>query len=156
MSVAEPRNLIEMLSRMEYWRQEPAVERQRTFKRFEVRGQALLEPIENPAHTGHLQVMLRDISRGGVGFVCERFLEPGTVWRIAFEDRGQRVGQQPACVRFCRLVQDGLYLVGAQFVVEPYIMLAAGISATDLASDITESTNPTDTAEYVPPDSLEA
>ncbi len=155
MSVAEPRNLIEVLSRMEYWRQEPAVERNRAFKRFEVRGEATIELAESAGPSDRHTIMLRDISRGGIGFLCPACLDPGTLWRVAFEDHGHRIGTQVVCVRFSRLVQDGLYLVGGQFVVEPYLMLALGVSDAELANDIVDKCKPLDTAQFVPPDDLE-
>jgi len=155
MSVAEPRNLIEVLSRMEYWRQEPAVERNRAFKRFEVRGEAVIEPVQDTHLPDRHTIMLRDISRGGLGFLCTSFLEPGSVWRVAFYDRGHRVSSQVLCVRFCRLVQDGLYLAGTQFIIEPYIMLTLGISESDLTEDIHDNRSPADTTHFVPPDSVD-
>jgi len=156
MSVAEPRNLIEVLSRMEYWRQEPAVEHNRSFRRFGARGEATIEPVE-PAAEPHIEsVMLRDIARGGIGFLCSSFLEPGTILRIGFQHHGRRIATQVACVRFCRLVQDGLYLAGAQFIIEPYLMLALGVSESDLADDVLDTKAPLDTAEFVPPDDVES
>lgn len=138
MTVAEPRDLVELLQRLEYWRQEPAVERQRAFKRFSVRGHAALEPIDTDMVSGPITVMLRDVSRGGAGFVCEEFLDVGSTWRMAFKKDCFRIGSQPIVVRFCRLIQDGLYLVGTQFIVEPFIIHALGVPSHELANDIND------------------
>ena len=136
MSIAEPRDLIEVLNRMEYWRQEPSVDRKRSFRRFVVRGEATLEPVQ-PGRIldGNVNVMLRDISRGGVGFLSNRFHQPGEIWRIRFESKGYLVGQQSMIIKFCRLVQDGLYLTGGQFIIEPILMIELGIEGTDLQDD---------------------
>jgi hypothetical protein len=156
MSVAEPRDLIDVLSRMEYWRQEPPVERKRAFNRFSIRGEARIEPVHELAvEPSPQKVVLRDISRGGVGFLSEQFLEVGSVWRMAFATRGRQIGTQVFVVRFCRLVQDGLFLVGGVFAVEPHVMIMLGVNETELGSDIYDRANAEDTAAFVPPDQLE-
>jgi hypothetical protein len=147
---------MDLLSRMESWRAEPILDSSRAFERFPVRGDATLERAQAPhAHVQLRHVMLRDLSRGGVGFLCDEQIEPGTVWRISFYDRGQKVGTQALIVRFCRLVQDGLYLAGGQFVIEPYLMLVLGITEHDLAHDIQARARPEDTADFVAPDQVD-
>jgi len=156
MSVTEPQELISVLNQMEYWRQEPVKERKRAFKRFTVRGDATIEPVTQcTVQQQPKPVMLRDISRGGIGFVLEQFIEPGSTWRIAFYNRGCKVGTQSLVVRYCRLVQDGLYLVGAQFIVEPYLMVMLGVDERALDDDIADQTKPEDTADFVPPDAID-
>lgn len=158
MSIAEPRDLIEVLQRMEFWRQEPSVETKRAFKRFPVRGDATLEPIDAEQMFGPpLTVMLRDISRGGVGFLVEQYIEPRSVWRIAFKSQGQRIATQPIAVRFSRLVQDGLYLTGGQFVIEPFVMHSLGVSLhemTDDINDLRDTTDGSDESPFVAPDDV--
>lgn len=158
MTISEPKELISLLSQMEYWRQDPVQERQRAFRRFTVRGDATIEPVEqsNIERNCVKPVMLRDISRGGVGFVVEQFIDPGTVWRIAFYEHNHRMGSQVLIVRYCRLVQEGLYLVGAQFVIEPYLMVALGLNDQQLHEDIRDRTRPEDTAEFVAPDDMDS
>lgn len=154
MSIAEPRDLIEVLSRMEYWRQEPPVDRKRAFRRFVVRGEATLEPMQTgQSMNGHVHAMLRDISRGGIGFLADSFLQPGEVWRIRFEQHGHLIGQQPILVKFCRLVQDGMYLTGGQFVIEPALLIGLGVDEGDLHNDTHIANQTLDTAEFLPPPS---
>lgn len=156
MSVAQPQDLIDMLSQMEFWRQEPPKQRKRAFKRFVIRGEATLEPVDTAvAPLVNPRVMLRDISRGSVGVLCQQYLDPGTVWRLAFEHHAHRVGTQPIVVRYCRLVQDGLYLVGGQFVIEPYLMVAAGVDEAELAHDIRDRQGPDSDAAFVTPDQVD-
>ncbi len=138
MTVAESQDLVQLLQRLEYWRQEPAVEKQRAFKRFSIRGDASLAPLDADMISAPLHIMLRDISRGGVGFVSEEFLEIGTTWRMTLKKDGFRIGSQPLVVRFCRLIQDGLYLTGAQFITEPFLMHALGVPSHELVNDITQ------------------
>ncbi len=155
MTVAEPRDLVELLQRMEFWRQEPPVERQRAFRRFSIRGDASLEPIDTDMVSGPIGAMLRDISRGGAGFVCEQFLHVGSTWRMTFKKDGFRIGSQPIVVRFCRLVQDGLYLVGAQFTTEPYLIHALGVPTHELASDINDLESGGDANPFVSPQDVQ-
>jgi hypothetical protein len=155
MTVAEPRDLVELLQRMEYWRQEPTVEKQRAFRRFSVRGHAALEPIDTDMVSGPVTVMLRDISRGGAGFVCEEFLDVASTWRMTFKKEGFRIGSQPIVVRFCRLIQDGLYLVGSQFTAEPYIIHALGVPSHELANDVNDVTHGNSANTFVSPSALE-
>jgi len=141
---------------MEFWRQEPPVERKRAFKRFSIRGEARIEPVhELSIEPTPAKVVLRDISRGGVGFLAEQCLEIGSVWRMAFFNHGRQVGTQVFVIRFCRLVQEGLFLVGGVFAIEPHIMIMLGVNEPDLGSDIYDRGNSEDTDAFLPPDRLE-
>ncbi len=156
MSVAEPRDLIEVLSRLEYWRQDNPEANQRSFRRFTVRGDANLEQIDTPgADCPPLAVMLRDISRGGAGFLCPRHLDRGSLWRINFQAHGMRVGSQGLSVRFSRLIQEGLYLIGGQFVIEPYILHALGVEPHQLADDVLTRSSGIVDSEFVSPPEID-
>lgn len=154
MAMTEPRDLIDVLGRMESWRREPSVDRKRAFRRFVVRGEATLEPIQAGTFIDpNPRAMLRDISRGGIGFLCDRKLQPGEIWRIRFENKGYIIGQQPLLIKFCRLVQDELYLTGGQFIIEPALMLELGVDGSDLHGDMRIIDNTLNTAEFLPPES---
>lgn len=155
MTLTDPNALIGQLQSAEYWSQESPVDTNRAYRRFDVRGDATIQRME----AGHLDqptlsIQLRDISRGGIGFVCEQFIEPGTAWRVGFEYRGHVVGYQPIVVKFCRLVQHGLYLSGGQFTVEPAMMTLLEVDEQELQEDIRDRRNPLDTAEFVPPEKV--
>ncbi len=157
MSVAEPRDLVEILSRMEFWRQEPPVERQRWFKRFTVRGEAELTLL--PGHAAYrdprpISISLRDVSRAGLGFLATEAIEPGAVGRVAFQFHGQKCGEQCIVVRFSRLVHDGLFLCGGQFIIEPYLMLLLGVDAGELGRDIRDKADQAAAADFVDPDAV--
>ncbi len=158
--VAEPKDLLEVLSRMEFWKQEPPEQSKRQFRRFPVRCEALLRDMADPRdEQASITAMIRDISRGGVGFVTEQFIDPGTTWRVEFTSAGTDnphvIGTQPIIVRYCRLVQIGLYLCGGQFVVEPYIMRAVGVSEQDMQGDFLGHFHKQDTAEFKAPEEID-
>ena len=156
MSSTPPNDLIGLISQPEYWQQTQPADKKRAFERFDVRGDATLEPIETGhVETPNVRVQLRDISRGGLGFVCDRFIEPGTVWRVRFEYQSELVGTQPLVVRFCRMTENGMYLAGGQFVLEPAVMVLLGVGEQNLTRDIVDRQNPLDTADFVAPDALE-
>ncbi len=153
MSIAEPRDLMAVLKRLEQQRHVTAdVESQRRFRRFNVRADGLLESLDIAGEPS-FPVMLRDISRGGVGFLADRFLEPTSMWRLRIVRRGIVLGSQPLLVRYCRLIQSDLYIVGGQFVAEPSLMSAAGVSDEDIkANEPWCRYDRTDVSEFVPPE----
>ena len=51
MPTAEPKDLMEVLARLEEQRQDPEMEKQRKFRRFIVRGEAKLEPLTKDSLT---------------------------------------------------------------------------------------------------------
>lgn len=136
MSIADHRDLMNVLSRIEFWREAEPVERRRSFPRFPVRGEATIEPVgRDVAADRPLAVQLRDVSRAGLGFVTDTYLEPGSTWRVGFHHRHLLIGTQAVVVRYCRLIEEGAYLVGGQFVIEPYLMHALGVPLPDVQAD---------------------
>ena len=72
MSTMRPRSLLDELDKLESLR-EPEKAGQRQFRRFVVRGEAELHPMNrNRLDPTPLTIQLRDISRGGVGFLCDQ------------------------------------------------------------------------------------
>jgi len=136
MSIADHRDLINVLSRIEFWREPEPAERKRSFPRFSVRGEATVEPVgRDVAADQRLPVQLRDISRAGIGLVTDTYIEPGSTWRVGFYHRHLLIGSQVMVVRFCRLIEDNAYLVGGQFVIEPGLMHAVGVPVSALQQD---------------------
>ncbi len=155
MSATEPKDLMDVLAKLEHHRADPtpdSPDAQRRFRRFVVRGDALLESMDLSMTREPLNVLLRDVSQGGVGFLSDQFIEPCTEWRVRFQAQGRIVGSQPVIIRFCRLVQDGLYLIGAQFVIEPYLMAALGVSEQELREQNICSYGNLDVSEFEAPD----
>jgi len=127
---------------------------QRRFRRFSIRGDALLEPLVPHDAEKPRTVMLRDISRGGAGFLCSAFLEPGSMWRLRFHSRTQHLGAQPVIIRFCRLIQQDLYLIGGQYIIEPSLLAALGVTEAELTQAEPNLTNEDDVSEFHAPESL--
>ena len=152
MSSGAASNLLDELSRLESLR-DPERQGQRQFRRFAVRGDAELYPID-VARTDRqpVDIKLRDIGRGGIGFVCEQPLEVGSNWRCAFLNRGQVISQQAMIVRHCREVQAGLYLIGAQFCLDLGVMVSLGLSPNDVVAGDSGEDGPDDNAFVSPTD----
>ncbi len=135
MSVAEPKNLVDLLNRLEQTRKDPTDEPHRRFRRFIIRGDAIVEPLQSGHSHENQTVMLRDISRGGLAFLSRQFFEPGTLWRIRFQRDGMDFASHPIAIRFARRIQDDLFLIGGQFVIEPFILTMLGVGEDQLRND---------------------
>jgi hypothetical protein len=97
--------------------------------RFVVRGDAELHKMEcNRLEDYPIQVQLRDLGRGGVGFVSPIALEVNSTWRSEFHQRGYMIGQVCIIVRHCRAVRDGVFLIGSQICLESGMMYLLGIN----------------------------
>lgn len=139
---SEPLNLLEELKRLEKLRV-PKRSTQRRFQRFRVRADAELHPMDASQYDRTpLEIKLRDIGRGGIGFVCETPLAIGSVWRIDFMQRGYVIGRQAMIVRYCCDVRDGLYLIGAQFCIDTGLLMLLGIDAGTISDE--EASHPAD------------
>lgn len=129
MSGRRPEKLLAELNRLESLR-DPAQNgtHNRQFKRFVVRGDAELHPMSRARlDRAPLDITLRDIGRGGFGFVCQQPLPAGSNWRVCFLRHGYVIGEQAIIVRHCRPVSDSVYLIGAQFVVDTGLLTLLGI-----------------------------
>ncbi|MEX2670634.1 MAG: hypothetical protein WD294_00850 [Phycisphaeraceae bacterium] len=150
--MAEPKDLMDVLARLEQDCPETTVASgKRRFRRFPVRADAKLEAIDDDLNESPT-ILLRNISRGGVGFLVDRFIDPQSMWRIRFIMKGHVVSSQPIMVRFCRLVQNDLYVAGGQFVLEPFVMHMLGISAGDMRAEQLELYSEEDVNCFLGPD----
>ena len=105
----------------------------RRFKRFVIRGEAELHPIgASELDRTPIDIKLRDIGCGGLGFVASQPLEIGSFWRAHFLLRSYTIGQQSMVIRHCREVREDTYLVGSQFCIEQGLMMSLGVDATEL------------------------
>ncbi|MCX5662113.1 MAG: hypothetical protein NTW19_20750 [Planctomycetota bacterium] len=128
MDSSGPQQLLAELAKLESLRNPQSEQKLRAYRRFVLRGDAELSDMERgPSNSGPIQVLLRDIGRGGVGFICPQPLELNSTWRIAFLHRGYAVGHQGIVIRHCREVQAGVYLIGTQFCIETGMMCLLGI-----------------------------
>src|SRR5690606_19317955 len=96
--------------------------------RFSVRAEAELIPLDrNRIDRSPIDVAVRDISRCGIGFVTTEELEVGSLWRCGFIHRDQVFNYQTLMIRHCTRLDDGIYLAGAQFVVDPATLAMLGV-----------------------------
>jgi len=49
--------------------------------------------------------------------------------------KGQAVGIVPVLIRYCRSVNDGVYEVGGQIMIEPYILTILDVPQHELTRD---------------------
>lgn len=152
MGAPNPQSLLAELSALERLR-DPSITGQRQFQRFVVRGDAELLPMDHSAVDEQpIHVLMRDLGRGGIGFISQKPLEAGSTWHCHFYQRGYVIGRQALIVRHCRQIQDGVFLIGAQFCVETGIMMMLGVNPAAIREgDRPVSVNDTDTAAYLAP-----
>jgi len=156
MTLARPTRLVEVLEQLESEADHGIGAQQRRFRRFSVRAQAQLESVHSWSDAPErVSAMVRNISRGGVGFVAERSMPLGSVWRMAFERKGRQVGSQLIVVLYCRQIHEGTYMIGGQFIVEPALMLMLGVEDAALNDDIRIGDVPDrEAADFSPPEAI--
>lgn len=155
MSAEKPMNLGATLRQLEKITSEDSSHQRRRFARFPARGQAVPWPGEavtgvEPLGTFHL----RDISRSGVGLLSNKPAEPGQFWRLNLGDERVIVASLPAVCRHCRQVDDGAYLIGAEFGVDASVLLAVGVPAKAIALGDEPEAQRAVVGDYVDPASL--
>lgn len=135
---------------------EPSGQDDRHFIRHSVRGEARLEPLaERLALEQPLQVMLQDIGRTGIKFYVDRPLELGSAWRMKFIHHGFAIGSAPLAIRYCDAVSESHFHIGAQFMIEPYILNIVGVPEQDLKVDAVDG-DQFDESWFTAPDALGA
>jgi len=127
MAPQDPHILLQTLAKLEHLRDPRRAKSHRRFNRWVVRGDAEIHAVNDPDNPHPLRIHIRDVSWGGLGFVCDRFLLAQALWRVHFLYQEQVVGHQSVLVRHCRQVGDGLYLIGGQFVIDAGLMCLLGV-----------------------------
>lgn len=139
MARLQPEVLLSELTRVEHHERNTPVANDRNRRqhiRHEIRGEAELQPVgRNRLSSVPLEVQLRDLARGGLGFVCSTPLPLDSSWRINFFCRGYVVGSQSLVVKRCTRIDDGLYSIGGQFVLDAGIMTAMGVDLAEIESE---------------------
>ncbi|MCC6581754.1 MAG: hypothetical protein IT440_15080 [Phycisphaeraceae bacterium] len=129
MSDTNAQALLDELTRLEDLRNPNRCEGKRQFQRFVVRGDAEMAKMDRSRIDElPIPVLLRDLGRGGVGFITQIPLEVNSVWRVCFLQHGYTVGQMAVIVRHCRTVREGVHLIGAQFCSESGLLYQMGIN----------------------------
>lgn len=136
MASNDPRQLVAALAKAEALRDTSQHKSgNRHYHRFVVRGDAELHPMDSDRlDRAPITAMLRDIGRGGVGFVVQQPLPPNSTWRMSFLNHGHVIGQQAIIIRHCRPFLDRVYLVGAQFCIETGLLCLLGVEPGAIAA----------------------
>lgn len=134
MLAAETTNFQAALRELENWSSSPPTAKQRRFARFSSRGTARI--YRGDSSNGHevaCIAQVRDISRGGIGFLSNVPATAGDFWQIQLCEGNVVVDSMPAYCRFCREVVAGAYLIGAEFGVQAGVMMAMGVTPQEIA-----------------------
>lgn len=126
-----------VLRKLEAW-QNPKVEScERRAKRYPVRCDARLISESGNSAADHYEqdAQIRDVSRTGAGLLCCSPVEPGSRWRLQPSIDGIALTGMTAFCRYCRKIEEGVYLVGVGFGIEAAVMIALGVSAGELQRD---------------------
>lgn len=130
----EARKLVQTLAELERLRESGGLNRQRQHRRFPIRADAELHPMDpGELSRASLEVKLRDIARGGAGFVTTAGLAVRSVWRLVLLTRGYAIGEIGLVVRHCREVSSGVHLVGGQFGIGTGFMAVLGVDPGKVA-----------------------
>jgi len=132
----DPNDLLEDLAVLEGLREPSPGAPRRQFRRFMVRADAELHPMDGARlDMAPIQVRLRDVSRGGVGFISAIPLEQGSAWRIQFLERGYPIDTMGLLIRHCRQVCPDVYLGGGQFCAQTGLLIRLGLNPLALDDD---------------------
>lgn len=105
----------------------------RAFQRFDVRGQAKLRPVQrNLNDHDSVDIQLRDIGRGGLGFVCNHELPLGSIWNVQFVHQGYVIDTRTIQIRFVRELEPGCFVTGTQFIINDGLMALLGVSPAEI------------------------
>ena len=118
---------------------------QRRYARHCIRADALLQPLDDSVtEQGSIRIQLRDVSLGGLGFVCEHGLKVGSLYRVVFTLKGYHFGQQVVRVCHCRSIAPGVNLIGGQFCLEPAVLCLLGVDPLQMAAPDKDAVKPVD------------
>ncbi|MBL4700152.1 MAG: hypothetical protein JKX85_02750 [Phycisphaeraceae bacterium] len=129
MANTEAQQLLDELNRLEDLRNPARCEGKRQFQRYVVRSDAELVRMDR-SHTLEtpIPIMLRDVGRGGIGFVCTDKLDNESLWQINFLQHGFVIGHMGVIVRHCRTISDEFYLIGGQFCSDSGLLYQLGVN----------------------------
>lgn len=149
MAVSNPHRLLDELVKLESLRDPKLEGGSRVYRRFVIRGEAEAVRLDRNAMDSSPQpILLRDVGRGGLGFVTQSPMEVYSTWRVGFVQTGYVYAQQAMIVRHCRMIRPDLYLVGAQFCIESGLLCLLGVDPADIA----DGDRPiSEQSRYIPP-----
>ncbi len=129
MASSEAQTLLEELGKLEDLRNPARCEGKRQFQRFVVRADAELTRMDRSnLEELPISILLRDLGRGGIGFVCSHAIEADSLWRVSFLQHGFAIAHMGMVVRHCRTVNDGIFLIGSQFCSDSGLLYQLGVN----------------------------
>jgi len=151
MSCADSRALLDELLKLEKLRSADSHQHRRRNQRFIVRGDAeLLEMGRGRFTELPVIVVLRDMCRSGVGFVADRSLDIGSVWRLRLLQRGYDIAEVGVIIRYSQKVKDSVYLTGTQVCLRNGLIHLLGVDPT-VVSEGDHPTLSSAAAAFLPP-----
>jgi hypothetical protein len=117
------------------------------------RGEARLCPATPYADRSEYDVVhVRDISRGGIGVLSGRPVQPDQCWQLQLIAQHLTMATLPAFCRFCRKVSDGAWLIGLEFGIEASVLLAMGVNSAELIHSDETPENQKLKGDFFPPE----
>lgn len=151
MSLSKPERLLSKLEELEGLRSDQRSGTRRRFARHVARGEAAVCELHVPCSgTGTIMVAVRDLALGGVGFVTNVRFDPESLWRMNFLLHHHPVASAVITVRHCRSVEDELFLVGAQVLLDPGIMLTMGVDHSAIGMSLSSA----ESSDFLPPSEI--
>jgi len=151
---SNPESLLNELDRLERVQESSKqTKSQRQFRRFTIRGDAELHPINHSTlDATPIEVKLRNVGRGGIGFLCAQPVPIGSTWRMVLTNQGYKIGEQAVIVRFMRPVENNVYLFGGQFVIDTGLMIMLGVDIRSIMDDVENGSDQEDPSiGFIPP-----
>ncbi|HEB60924.1 MAG TPA: hypothetical protein ENJ06_03770 [Phycisphaeraceae bacterium] len=160
MSVERAKQLLDALAKIEQWRSKPAAMRKRRFTRFGVRSTAILNEAvacSRGSTSNATTVQLRDVSRGGAGFLHDTPMRVDSAYRLTLAQDDLVIQTIPLFIRYCQQVEDSAYLIGGEFGAEASMLMSLGVSPRDISAfDVPEdSLNCNVSGEFEDPSDLD-
>ncbi len=109
------------------------VHNHREYDRHTVRGVGLLRPMGRKGTLeAAVQVDLRDVGHGGISFLTDEPLCPGSYWRLTFLRDGYAIGEAGVVLRHCTPLDNNNYHVGGDFILTTCMLYQLGIAPAAL------------------------
>jgi hypothetical protein len=154
MQSSGPIRVLDVLSRLEQVCGGKQDYRRRRHARHVVRGEAILLQLDRTSSDEPpITVMLRDVGRGGVGFIAQRSVAVGSLKRLRLLQRDYGIGEVDVMIQHCALVEDPVYLIGCEVCFNNGQMLLLGVDPATISTD--DQAEPgRDAASFLAPDEV--
>lgn len=101
--------------------------------RYEVRLEGWIEPLdERDTQDARVSVTVLDVGRTGVRLACDVPLDRESMWRLRLIEGHHLIAAVPIMARYCKSSDAHGFHIGAQFVIEPYLLHVIGVEPDQL------------------------